>query len=89
MLQHQVKSKMRFIIMFVAAVGFTFLVKLKWPKSKKIYDVTFTSLYYYYYYFFALTALKLRKSWDRILLKQTDFSGVDKRQLLVVQISYF
>ena len=30
---------MRFIIVFVAAVGFMSLIKLKWPKSKNIYDI--------------------------------------------------
>ena len=43
MLKHtkrQVKSKMRFIIMFVTAVCFMFLIKLKWPKSKNIHDLT-------------------------------------------------
>ena len=44
MLKHtkrRVKNKMRFIIMLVAAVCFMFLIKLKWPKSKNIYDGIF------------------------------------------------
>ena len=28
-------------VMFVTAVCFLFLLKLKWPKNKNIYDVTF------------------------------------------------
>ena len=36
--KRQVKRKMRFIIMFVAAVCF------KWPKSKNIYDVLLASV---------------------------------------------
>ena len=43
-MKRQVKSKMRFIIMFVAAVCFMFLIKLKWPKTKNIYDEVSSSL---------------------------------------------
>ena len=31
-------SKMRFIVMFVTAVCVLFLIKLRWPKKKSIYD---------------------------------------------------
>ena len=31
-------SKMRFIVMFVTAVCVLFLVKLRWPKKKSLYD---------------------------------------------------
>ena len=31
--------------MFVTAVCFLFLLKLKWPKNKNIYDVNYRSIY--------------------------------------------
>ena len=31
------------IVMFVTAVCFLFLLKLKWPKNKNFYDVTYYS----------------------------------------------
>ena len=31
-------SKLRFIVMFVTAVCVLFLIKLRWPKKKTIYD---------------------------------------------------
>ena len=34
-------SKMRFIVMFVTAVCVLFLIKLRWPKKKGIYDLVF------------------------------------------------
>ena len=36
-------KQMRFMIMFRAAVCFMFLIKLKWPKSKNIPEITTTS----------------------------------------------
>ena len=39
--KHQVKYTMRnLIVMFVTAVCFLFLLKLKWPKNKNFYDGT-------------------------------------------------
>ena len=39
--KRQVKYTMRnLIVMFVTAVCFLFLLKLKWPKNKNFYDVT-------------------------------------------------
>ena len=31
-------ENMRCFVMFVTAVGFLFLLKLKWPKNKSFYD---------------------------------------------------
>ena len=40
--KRQVKQTMRnLIVMFLTAVCFLFLLKLKWPKNKNFYDVTF------------------------------------------------
>ena len=36
-------SKMRFIVMFVTAVCVLFLVKLRWPKKKSLYDIVLGS----------------------------------------------
>ena len=35
-------SKMRSIVMFVTAVCVLFLVKLRWPKKKSLYDIVYT-----------------------------------------------
>ena len=36
---YETSSLMRNLVMFVTAVCFLFLLKLKWPKNKNIYDV--------------------------------------------------
>ena len=33
---------MRFIVIFVTAVCVLFLIKLRWPKKKSIYDIVYT-----------------------------------------------
>ena len=35
---------MRCFVMFVTAVGVLFLLKLKWPKNKRFYEITFEEL---------------------------------------------
>ena len=36
---HKTFYNMRYLVMFVTAVCLLFLLKLKWPKNKSVYDV--------------------------------------------------
>ena len=39
-------NKMRILTMFITAVCFMFLLKLRWPKNKILYDKDFIACYF-------------------------------------------
>ena len=53
---------MRCLVMFITAICVLFLLKLKWPKNKSVYD------YHYHYYFFCEAPRIISRGQDGAIL---------------------
>ena len=72
------------LVMFVAAVCFSFLPKLKWPKTKSVYEsvdlVLVHIITFLYFYFFFLIALLGNITIRNVTLRNIYNVKVIKRQ---------